>query len=116
MDILYLQINRFRELPVCIAVQQTLVRPEVSGLDNDDNDLIADEPTGIDYSSPWHESYVTHREEIKQNLHILHPSMQTVLRMCQETLGKMLLCDCSHFRYITMRSFPTSSVDLNRLK
>ena len=103
------------ELPICITVQQTLVKPEVSGLDDDDNEVVADEPTGIDYSSPWHESYVTHREEIKQNLHILHPSMQTVLRMCQETLGKML-CDCSHFRYVVVRIFYIISVDLFRLQ
>ena len=29
---------------------------------------------------------------------MLHPSMQLVLRMCHDTLGPMLLVDCSGYR------------------
>ena len=61
----------------------------------------ADEPAGLDYSSPWHEDFVVNRHEIRHNLHILHPSMQTVLQMCQATLGDMLLVDCSGYRSVT---------------
>ena len=53
----------------------------------------------MDYSSPWHDDFVANKEEIRANLHILHPSMQTVLQMCQGTLGDMLLVDCSTFRW-----------------
>jgi len=53
---------------------------------------------GADFSSPWHESFVANKEEIRNNLHILHPSMQTVLNMCQQTLGCLLLVDCSEYR------------------
>ena len=74
------------------------MKPDVSGLEDDDNEVIPEEPTGLDFSSPWHDSFVTHREEIRQNLHILHPSMQLVLKMCQDTLGKQLLTDCSKYR------------------
>ena len=38
------------------------------------------------------------KEVIRDNLHMLHPSMQLVLNMCQMTLGNMILVDCSKFR------------------
>ena len=38
------------------------------------------------------------RESIRENLHMLHPSMQIVLDMCQTTLGNMILTDLSKYR------------------
>jgi len=79
-------------------VQHVLVKPEVRGLEDDNTGPPPEEPEGVDYSSPWHDVYVKNRVDILQNLHILHPSMQVVLQMCQETLGNMLLVDCSYYR------------------
>ena len=81
------------------SVQQTLLKPNVQGLDDDDNVPPAEEPTGLDYSSPWHDTFVSNKEEIRQNLHMLHPTMQVILNMCQLQLGTILLCDCSGYRY-----------------
>ena len=78
------------------------MKPSVNGLDDDDNAPPAEEPLGLDYSSTWHDSYVENRENVRKNLHILHPSMQTVLRMCQTSLGNLLLVDCSGFRLLSL--------------
>lgn len=51
--------------------------------------------SGLDYSSPWHDNFIAAQEFICQNLHITHPSMQAVLRMCQDRLGKMIIVDLS---------------------
>ncbi len=80
---------------VYIIVQQALVKPNVNGLEDDDTQIPPEEPTNLDYSSPWHDTFVANKEIIRHNLHILHPSMQTVLRMCNMTLGNMLLLDCA---------------------
>lgn len=81
-----------------LVVQQALVKPSVNGLEDDDTEPPGEEPVNLDYSSPWHDDFVANKEEIRSNLHILHPSMQTVLHMCQNTLGNMLLIDCSMYR------------------
>ena len=80
------------------TVQLSLVKPQVRGLEDDDAGPPPEEPSGLDYSSPWHEEFVANKDNIRNNLHILHPSMQVVLRMCQATLGTMLVVDCSTYR------------------
>lgn len=55
--------------------------------------------SGIDYSSPWRESFNASRESIRHNLHILHPSMQTILGICQsKNYSTMLITDQSNLR------------------
>lgn len=55
--------------------------------------------SGVDYSSPWRESFNASRESIRQNLHILHPSMQTILGICQsKNYSTMLITDQSNLR------------------
>ena len=51
-------------------VQYSLVKPKVSGVEEDED--LPDEQTGLDFSSPWRASFVAAREEMKNNLHILH--------------------------------------------
>ena len=81
-----------------VAVQQALIKPSVQGLDEDENTLLAEDLTGLDYSSPWHEDYINNREEMRVNLHILHPSMQVILQLCHSIIGKQLLIDASQYR------------------
>lgn len=60
-------------------------------------------PSGIDYSSPWRESFNAARESIRQNLHILHPSMQTILGICQsKNYSTMLITDQSNLRLVIL--------------
>ncbi|XP_077977539.1 dynein axonemal heavy chain 12-like [Glandiceps talaboti] len=79
-------------------VQHVLVKPEVKGLENDTTGKLPEEPSGLDYSSPWREDFNANKEEIRNTLYITHPSMQTVLRKCQYSLGKLLLVDLSTLR------------------
>ena len=79
-------------------VQQSLLKPPCKGLDDDDNEPLPDEPTGLDYSNPWHEEFVTNKESIKANLHLLHPSMRTLLQLCSSSLGSILIVDSLRFR------------------
>lgn len=54
---------------------------------------------GLDYSRPWHDDFIHNRDFIAEKLHLLHPSMQTVLNMCHNTLANLILVDCSLYRY-----------------
>ncbi|KAK6177269.1 hypothetical protein SNE40_015399 [Patella caerulea] len=90
-------------------VQHVLVKPEVKGLENDEAGPPPEETEGLDYSRPWHNSFLTACETIRLNLHLLHPTMQQVLLMCQTTLGSMVLVDCSQYR-------ANGPIDFERLK
>jgi dynein heavy chain, axonemal len=85
-------------LTINYAVQHVLAKPTVKGLEDDDNMGAAQEPVGLDYSSPWHESFVNNRLQIEVNLHMLHPSMQTVLQMGQAAFGNLILINCHQYR------------------
>ncbi|XP_071807320.1 dynein axonemal heavy chain 12-like isoform X1 [Asterias amurensis] len=76
-------------------VQHVLVKPDIKGLENVNIGELPEEPQGLDYSRPWHNSYVESRDIMIRALHITHPSMQTVLRLCQNSLGRMVLVDLS---------------------
>ncbi|CAG5115752.1 unnamed protein product, partial [Candidula unifasciata] len=60
---------------------------------------------GLDYSQPWHDSYLDNRRNIQSNLFCLHPSHQTVLQMCQATLGNMILVDVRQYRLVGPMDF-----------
>ncbi|XP_020624937.1 dynein heavy chain 12, axonemal-like [Orbicella faveolata] len=78
-------------------VQHILVKPKVKGVEEDED--LPDEIIGVDYSSPWRESFNASRETVRQNLHILHPSMQTILGICQsKNYSTMLITDQSNLR------------------
>ncbi|XP_048874195.1 dynein axonemal heavy chain 12 isoform X2 [Brienomyrus brachyistius] len=63
----------------------------------------------LDFSTPWHDSFLKHRKEIKANLHILHPVMRTILDTCYKTFSQVLLVDLSDCR-------STGPVDCKSLK
>ncbi|KAG1961895.1 dynein heavy chain 12, axonemal [Pimephales promelas] len=52
----------------------------------------------LDFSCPWHDSFVQSRRVIKNNLHILHPAMKSVLDICYSTFSHLLLVDLSDCR------------------
>uniref|UniRef100_A0A671QGA3 Dynein heavy chain linker domain-containing protein n=1 Tax=Sinocyclocheilus anshuiensis TaxID=1608454 RepID=A0A671QGA3_9TELE len=53
----------------------------------------------LDFSCPWHDSFVQSRKEMQKNLHILHPVMKNVLDICYSTFSHLLLIDLSDCRY-----------------
>jgi len=54
---------------------------------------------GLDYSSPWHDTFLAAQKAIQNNLWITHQSMQTVLQMCHSNLSGILMVDLSKLRY-----------------
>jgi len=81
-------------------VRWILRKPDVKGLEDDDNVSPPQEPVGLDFSSPWRQSYLKNRHMIKSNLHILHPTMQSLLRMGHESLSNLILVNCDSYRSV----------------
>lgn len=73
------------------AVQHALVKPDVPGLEFDDNVPRPEPPEGLDYSTTWHGSYLENKEKIRENLHILHPLHTATLNVSYNILHDVLL-------------------------
>ncbi|XP_051280505.1 dynein axonemal heavy chain 12 [Dicentrarchus labrax] len=58
----------------------------------------ATQPKILDFSQPWHDSFIRSRKMIKTNLHILHPVMQTVLDIGYQMFSPLVLVDLSGCR------------------
>jgi len=82
------------------AVRRILRKPNVKGLEDDDNVPPPQEPVGLDFSSPWKQSYCRNYKMIKSTLHILHPTMQSLLRMSHEHLSGLILINCNSYRSV----------------
>eukprot|EP00112_Aurelia_sp_Birch-Aquarium-sp1_P009500 Seg2081.2 transcript_id=Seg2081.2/GoldUCD/mRNA.D3Y31 product="Dynein heavy chain 12 axonemal" protein_id=Seg2081.2/GoldUCD/D3Y31 len=78
-------------------VQYTLVKPKVKGVELDED--MPDDELGLDFSSTWRDSFLAARALMRRNLHILHPSHQTILKICNNrNYSKLLLVDLSDIR------------------
>ncbi|XP_037594046.1 dynein heavy chain 12, axonemal [Cebus imitator] len=53
---------------------------------------------GLDYSNPWHSSYVQARNQILSNLYIVHPTMKTLLDLGYTTFDGIILLDFTGIR------------------
>ncbi|XP_019944293.2 dynein axonemal heavy chain 12 [Paralichthys olivaceus] len=88
--------DEFRHVIVKHTVDSVLRNP-------DKEKLISEKQTAtqinvLDFSRPWHDSFVRTRRMIKRNLHILHPVMQTVLDIGYTTFSTLVLADLSGWR------------------
>uniref|UniRef100_A0A8C7T568 Dynein axonemal heavy chain 12 n=1 Tax=Oncorhynchus mykiss TaxID=8022 RepID=A0A8C7T568_ONCMY len=52
----------------------------------------------LDFSRPWHDSFVRSRKEIKEKLHILHPVMRIILDIGYGAFSHLLLVDLTDCR------------------
>ncbi|XP_066529410.1 dynein axonemal heavy chain 12 [Hoplias malabaricus] len=66
-------------------------------------------PKTLDFSRPWHDSFIRNRKLMKENLHILHPVMKIILDNCHMTFSQLILIDLSDCR-------STGPVDCESLK
>uniref|UniRef100_A0A8D0GGB1 Dynein heavy chain 12, axonemal n=1 Tax=Sphenodon punctatus TaxID=8508 RepID=A0A8D0GGB1_SPHPU len=53
---------------------------------------------GLDFSRPWHNSFVQARNQIISNLHILHPTLKVLLDVGYTAFSKLLVVDLSSIR------------------
>ncbi|KAM3869140.1 dynein axonemal heavy chain 12-like [Diretmus argenteus] len=76
-----------------VMVKHTVQKPQMKGssLEKDNPDL----PRVLDFSRPWHDTFITNRKKIKDNLHILHPVMRALLDIGYTTFSPQLLVDLS---------------------
>uniref|UniRef100_G1R6N8 Dynein axonemal heavy chain 12 n=1 Tax=Nomascus leucogenys TaxID=61853 RepID=G1R6N8_NOMLE len=78
-------------------VQSVLVKPPVKWLE-DEGSPLPESPVGLDYSNPWHSSYVQARNQIFSNLHIIHPTMKMLLDLGYTTFADTVLLDFTGIR------------------
>nr|XP_037859690.1 dynein heavy chain 12, axonemal isoform X4 [Chlorocebus sabaeus] len=78
-------------------VQSVLVKPPVKWLE-DEGGPLPESPVGLDYSNPWHSSYVQARNQIFSNLHIVHPTMKMLLDLGYTTFADTVLLDFTGIR------------------
>uniref|UniRef100_A0A2I3SRH2 Dynein axonemal heavy chain 12 n=2 Tax=Pan TaxID=9596 RepID=A0A2I3SRH2_PANTR len=78
-------------------VQSVLVKPPVKSLE-DEGGPLPESPVGLDYSNPWHSSYVQARNQIFSNLHIIHPTMKMLLDLGYTTFADTVLLDFTGIR------------------
>ncbi|XP_056445731.1 dynein axonemal heavy chain 12 isoform X2 [Gadus chalcogrammus] len=75
------------------TVNSFLRQPEPDGVvSNEKSDF---SPKLLHLSTPWHESFIRSREMMKENLHVLHPVMRSVLDIGYLTFSPLLLADLS---------------------
>ncbi|XP_048346084.1 dynein axonemal heavy chain 12 isoform X2 [Sphaerodactylus townsendi] len=79
-------------------VRSVLVKPSVKGIGYEKEEPLPVSPIGLDFSQPWHASFLQARKQILANLHILHPTLRTLLDIGYKTFSNLLLVDVSHFR------------------
>ena len=53
--------------------------------------------SGLDFSSPWRPEFLTARAQINTYLNVVHPTMQSVLALC-EKISTMVLVDLSDLK------------------
>uniref|UniRef100_A0A8B9ERX1 Dynein axonemal heavy chain 12 n=1 Tax=Anser cygnoides TaxID=8845 RepID=A0A8B9ERX1_ANSCY len=61
------------------VVRSVLIKPDVKGLEYEEEAPLPLSPLGLDFSRPWRNSFIHAKNRILSKLHILHPTMKTLL-------------------------------------
>ncbi|XP_015730362.1 dynein heavy chain 12, axonemal isoform X1 [Coturnix japonica] len=91
-------IRDFEKSMKRFLVRSVLIKPNVKGLEDEEEEPLPISPLGLDFSSPWHKSFIQAKKRIHSNLHILHPTMKTLLDFGVAHLSNVLLADFCSFR------------------
>ncbi|KFQ17596.1 Dynein heavy chain 12, axonemal, partial [Merops nubicus] len=75
-----------------------LIKPNVEGLEDEEEAPLPSLPLGLDFSRPWHNTFLQAKKKILSNLHILHPTMQTLLAFGYDAFSTFFIVDFSSFR------------------
>ncbi|XP_013912660.1 PREDICTED: dynein heavy chain 12, axonemal isoform X1 [Thamnophis sirtalis] len=79
-------------------VRSVLIKPEVKLLEYEKEGPLPVEPVGLDFSRPWHKSFIQARKQIFENLHILHPTLRILLEIGYTMFSSLLIVDVCGFR------------------
>ncbi|NXW00315.1 DYH12 protein, partial [Fregetta grallaria] len=80
------------------VVRNVLIKPDIKGLEDEEEAPLPLSPLGLDFSRPWHNSFIQAKNQILSNLHILHPTMKTLLDFGYAAFSTFLVVDFSSFR------------------
>uniref|UniRef100_A0A4W6DYT1 Dynein axonemal heavy chain 12 n=1 Tax=Lates calcarifer TaxID=8187 RepID=A0A4W6DYT1_LATCA len=80
-------------LCVCVCVCVCVCKEELIS-----EKQTATQTKSLDFSQPWHDSFIRSRKMIKTNLHVLHPVMQIILDIGHTTFSPLVLVDLSGCR------------------
>ncbi|KAM8995091.1 LOW QUALITY PROTEIN: dynein axonemal heavy chain 12 [Ara ararauna] len=80
------------------VVQNILIKPDIKGLEDEEEVPLPSLPIGLDFSSPWHKSFTQAKSKILSKLHILHPTMISLLDFGYTAFFDFLLMDFSSLR------------------
>ncbi|NXD47426.1 DYH12 protein, partial [Corvus moneduloides] len=81
------------------VLRRILVKPDIKELDKLEEEApLPVLPLGLDYSSTWHNSYMKAKQQIISSLHILHPTMKTLLDFGYTAFFNFLLVGFSSSR------------------
>ncbi|CAH8538598.1 unnamed protein product [Heterobilharzia americana] len=78
--------------------KQTLKRPNLPHLKDDDLSLSPRGPKVMNFSKSLHSGYVQHKKELASKLMILHTHMQKILGLCYQDLHNIKLTDVPKYR------------------
>ncbi|NXX18582.1 DYH12 protein, partial [Podargus strigoides] len=79
-------------------VRSVLIKPDIKGLEDEEEAPLPLLPLGLDFSRPWHKSFIQARKKILSNLHILHPVMRSLLGFGYAAFSSFSIVDFSSFR------------------
>ncbi|NXY84204.1 DYH12 protein, partial [Alcedo cyanopectus] len=79
-------------------VQRVLIKPNIKGLEEEEEAPLPLLPLGLDFSRPWHNNFIKVKKKILPKLHILHPIMKNLLDFSYAAFSDFLIVDFSSFR------------------
>ncbi|NWU43105.1 DYH12 protein, partial [Hylia prasina] len=95
------------------VLRRALIKPDIEELDKLEEEApLPSLPLGMDFSSTWHNSYIRAKKEIISTLHILHPTMKTLLDFGYTAFFNFLVVDFSSSRLkgpVDCKSFKTDA-------
>ncbi|NXN03208.1 DYH12 protein, partial [Sylvia borin] len=95
------------------VLRRALIKPDIEELNKMEEEApLPSLPLGLDFSSTWHNSYITAKNQIISTLHILHPTMKTLLDFGYTAFFNFLVVDFSSCRLkgpVDCKSFKTDA-------
>ncbi|NXY33751.1 DYH12 protein, partial [Pomatorhinus ruficollis] len=95
------------------VLRRALIKPDIEELAKLEEEApLPLLPLGLDFSSTWHNSYITAKNQIISTLHILHPTMKSLLDFGYTAFFNFLVVDFSSSRLkgpVDCKSFKTDA-------
>ncbi|NWU06626.1 DYH12 protein, partial [Cephalopterus ornatus] len=94
------------------VLRRALIKPDVEGLEEEEEAPLPLLPLGLDFSSSWRKSFIKAKNQILSTLHTVHPTMKTLQDFGYAAFSSFLVVDFSSSRLkgaTDYRSFRTDA-------